>query len=44
VRTASSEQVRRPISREGLHQWRNYEAWLAPLKDALGSALETWRG
>jgi hypothetical protein len=36
VRTASSEQVRRPIFREGLDQWRNFEPWLGPLKEALG--------
>jgi hypothetical protein len=36
VRTASSEQVRRPIFKEGLDQWRNFEPWLAPLKEALG--------
>ena len=36
VRTASSEQVRRPIFREGLDQWRHYEPWLGPLKAALG--------
>jgi hypothetical protein len=41
IRTASSEQVRRPIYREGLDQWRNYEQWLDPLKAALGDAL--WR-
>ena len=28
VRTASSEQVRRPIFREGIDQWRHYEPWL----------------
>jgi tetratricopeptide (TPR) repeat protein len=28
VHTASSEQVRRPISREGVDQWRHYEPWL----------------
>jgi tetratricopeptide (TPR) repeat protein len=39
VSTASSEQVRKPIFREGLFQWRNYEPWLGPLKDALGDAL-----
>ena len=44
VRTVSSEQVRRPIYRGGLDQWRNYEPWLGPLKEALGPALETWRG
>jgi tetratricopeptide (TPR) repeat protein len=38
VRTASSEQVRRPINREGLDQWRAYEAWLGPLKQGLGQA------
>ena len=37
VRTASSEQVRRPINREGLDHWRHYEPWLGPLKAALGS-------
>jgi len=36
VRTASSEQVRRPIYSEGLDQWRHYEPWLEPLKQALG--------
>jgi hypothetical protein len=39
VSTASSEQVRQPIFREGLFQWRNYERWLGPLKDTLGDAL-----
>jgi Flp pilus assembly protein TadD len=42
VRTISAEQVRRPINREGLDQWRPYEQWLGPLKDALGTALEDW--
>ncbi len=36
VRTASSEQVRKPIFRDGLEQWRNYEPWLGPLKAVLG--------
>jgi tetratricopeptide (TPR) repeat protein len=36
VRTASSEQVRRPIYKEGLDQWRHFEPWLAPLQAALG--------
>jgi len=39
VRTASSEQVRRPINREGIDTWRAYEPWLGPLKHALGPAL-----
>jgi hypothetical protein len=38
VRTLSSEQVRRPIYREGLAQWRNYEPWLGSLKAALSSS------
>jgi len=41
--TASSEQVRQPIFREGLFQWRNYEPWLGPLKDGLGDALTRYR-
>jgi tetratricopeptide (TPR) repeat protein len=43
VRTASSEQVRQPIYREGLDQWRHYESWLDPLKVALGDALTSYR-
>ncbi|HEY1427002.1 MAG TPA: sulfotransferase [Caulobacteraceae bacterium] len=43
VRTPSSEQVRQPIFREGLDQWRTYEPWLGPLKSALGDALERYR-
>jgi tetratricopeptide (TPR) repeat protein len=36
VRTASSEQVRQPLFREGLDQWRKFERWLEPLEEALG--------
>ncbi|TPG43043.1 sulfotransferase family protein [Sphingomonas koreensis] len=36
VRTASSEQVRRPISSDSIDQWRHYEPWLDELKEALG--------
>jgi hypothetical protein len=43
VRTASSEQVRQPIFREGLKQWQHYEPWLAPLNEALGDALTRYR-
>jgi tetratricopeptide (TPR) repeat protein len=43
VRTASSEQVRQPIFREGLDQWKHYEPWLEPLKDALGDAPVRYR-
>jgi hypothetical protein len=42
VRTASAEQVRRPINREGVDQWRAYEPWLGPLKDALGPVLTSY--
>ena len=42
VRTASSEQVRRPIFREGVDQWRHYEPWLGPLKKALGPVLPAY--
>jgi len=43
IRTASSEQVRQPIFREGLDQWRHFEPWLGPLREALGDALERYR-
>jgi len=42
VRTASSEQVRQPIFKSGLEQWRNYEPWLDPLKEALGDVLDRY--
>ena len=41
VRTASSEQVRQPIYKSGVDQWRHYEDWLGPLKDALGPEVLT---
>jgi len=44
VRTASSEQVRRPIFRDGLDQWRNYESSLGPLEHALGAVLNLYPG
>jgi tetratricopeptide (TPR) repeat protein len=43
VRTASAEQVRQPIYREGLEQWRHYQPWLSPLRAALGDALTRYR-
>jgi hypothetical protein len=43
VRSASSEQVRQPLNREGLLQWRNYEPWLGPLRQALGNTAVTWK-
>jgi tetratricopeptide (TPR) repeat protein len=43
VRTPSSEQVRQPLGREGLVQWKHYAPWLGPLRDELGDALTTYR-
>jgi tetratricopeptide (TPR) repeat protein len=43
VSTASSEQVRQPIFREGLQQWKNYKSWLGPLKDGLDDAMVCYR-
>ena len=40
VATPSAEQVRRPIFREGLEQWRNFEPWLGPLKTALAQPAD----
>jgi predicted Zn-dependent protease len=42
VRTASSEQVRQPIFRDGMDHWKHYEPWLGPLKQALGPVLECY--
>ena len=36
IHTVSSEQVRRPVSREFIGQWRHFEPWLGPLRQALG--------
>ena len=43
VRTPSSEQVRRPIFRDGLTQWEHYRRWLGGLEAALGDALIRYR-
>jgi tetratricopeptide (TPR) repeat protein len=40
IHTVSSEQVRRPVSREGIDQWRHFEPWLGPLRQALGSLAD----
>jgi predicted Zn-dependent protease len=42
VRTASSEQVRQPIYREGMDQWRHYTPWLGPLEEGLGAVLRAY--
>jgi hypothetical protein len=39
VRTPSSEQVRQPIFRDGLDQWKKYEPYLGPLRSVLGPEL-----
>jgi hypothetical protein len=42
VRTASSEQVRQPIFREGTEAWKPFEPWLSPLRHALGDVLDRY--
>jgi hypothetical protein len=44
VRSASSEQVQRPIYRAALEQWRRYEPWLGELAATLGSDLASQAG
>ncbi len=44
VRTASSEQVRQPIYRDGMDQWRHFDEWLGPLRAALGPVLDAYPG
>ena len=41
VRTASSEQVRKPIYTDGVDQWRHFSPWLDPLRAVLGPGLST---
>lgn len=40
VRTPSSEQVRRPLNRDGMAVWAPYSQWLDPLRDVLGELAE----
>jgi len=40
VSTPSAEQVRRPIYRDALEQWRKFEPWLGPLRQALNRPVE----
>jgi tetratricopeptide (TPR) repeat protein len=41
VLTPSAEQVRKPIYRGALEQWKNFEPWLGPLKESLGDLANT---
>lgn len=43
ARMARSEQIRQPIFREAVEQWKKYKPWLGPLKDALGDAVVRYR-
>jgi tetratricopeptide (TPR) repeat protein len=40
VRTASSEQVRQPIFKTGLEQWKNYSVQLSELQDQLADIID----
>ena len=42
VRTPSSQQVRQPLRPDLVDHWKAFEAQLAPLRNALGPALEHW--
>jgi hypothetical protein len=42
VRTASSEQVRQPIYRDATDEWRRYDEFLDPLRDALGPIVDSY--
>jgi tetratricopeptide (TPR) repeat protein len=42
VRTPSAQQVRRPINRDGVEQWRHYASWLQPLEHALGDVVDAY--
>jgi tetratricopeptide (TPR) repeat protein len=41
IHTVSAEQVRRPVTREGIDQWRHFEPWLGQLREALGPLGDT---
>jgi hypothetical protein len=42
VRTASSEQVRQPISAKGFDSWKPYESYLGELRAALGDVVDAY--
>ena len=39
IQTVSSSQVRKPLYADAVEQWRNFEPWLGPLKEALGDLI-----
>jgi tetratricopeptide (TPR) repeat protein len=42
VMTVSADQVRMPLYKTGVDQWRHYEQWLGPLKEELGHLLDIY--
>jgi len=42
ITTPSSEQVQRPINRDGMDRWRLFDSWLAPLRDSLGETIDAY--
>jgi cytochrome c-type biogenesis protein CcmH/NrfG len=42
VKTASSEQVRQPMNRQGFDQWKPFAEWLQPLREALGPVVDAY--
>jgi len=42
VRTASAQQVRQPIFREGIDHWRKFAPWLGSLQAVLGKVLSAY--
>jgi tetratricopeptide (TPR) repeat protein len=42
AKTISQDQVRMPLYKTGIEQWRNYEPWLGPLKEELGYVLDLY--
>ncbi|MDR3387273.1 MAG: sulfotransferase [Rudaea sp.] len=42
VRTASAEQVRRPIFTDALDQWQRFAEGLGSLREALGPVVDSW--
>ncbi len=42
VHTSSSQQVRQPIQKKRAETWQHFEAYLQPMKDALGAVLTSY--